>query len=338
MYGKTPKEKLTFQKVLEKISDYDIFKYYCTNFKHVNQLFCSDLRNDKNPTCSITVKNNILIYKDFATGETFNCFSYLSKKFKISFKESLSVVNTDFSLDFSDFNVKKISHKITKEPKIYNIDIEEKSTAILHVNVKKSFSKKELNYWRQYNINEEILKFYNVKSLNAFCINNYWYYVKNISFSYYLGKYKGIIRYKILSPFEKFKWFSNTNKNVVQGLKQLKILKDKGIEIKTLIITSSYKDVMSLYSVGYFAIAPASENTILSTKAVNYIKNNICDNIVMFFDNDEAGKTSSKKYIEKYNLIKKEMFINNEYNSKDPSDFIKDYGKERLIEFLKKEL
>jgi 5S rRNA maturation endonuclease (ribonuclease M5) len=332
MYGTSPKEKLTYQKVLEKISDYDIFKYYCTNFNNLGDTFNSDLRDDKNPSCVISCLNGILIYKDFSTGESYNCFSYLKTKFSCSIKEVLNLINTDFNLGFQNFNSDvKIEHSINNNPILYNKELIEKEKVTINVNIK-NFTKRELEYWKQYNISKEILDKFEVKSLNAYSINNDWFYCKSLSFCYYLGKKNNIKKYKILNVNSNNKWFSNIDKNTIQGLRQIKNLK----VIDNLIITSSLKDVMTLYSIGYIAIAPSSESTIISNNAFDYIKSK-SNNIIMFFDNDEAGRMFSKKYLNVFNITK-EIFIDDKYGVKDPSDFVKIYGIEKLKILLKEKI
>ena len=46
--------------ILGKITEYDIFTYYCPSFKNLNKKFCSELREDKTPSASIkNWKNNL---------------------------------------------------------------------------------------------------------------------------------------------------------------------------------------------------------------------------------------------------------------------------------------
>ena len=42
------RKHLTTDDILAKISEYEIFKKYCSNFKEVNRAFCSELRKDRN--------------------------------------------------------------------------------------------------------------------------------------------------------------------------------------------------------------------------------------------------------------------------------------------------
>ena len=72
--------------ILGKITEYDIFMYYCPSFKKLNKKFCSELREDKTPSASIINWSGNLLYKDFGYPDhTFNCFSYVQFKFNIPF-------------------------------------------------------------------------------------------------------------------------------------------------------------------------------------------------------------------------------------------------------------
>ena len=62
--------------ILSRITEYDIFMYYCPNFKELKKKFNSDLREDRSPTVSIIPYNGKLLYKDFGNSEhTFDCFN-----------------------------------------------------------------------------------------------------------------------------------------------------------------------------------------------------------------------------------------------------------------------
>ena len=88
--------------ILGKITEYDIFVYYCPNFKELGKKFISDLREDKSPTVSIIPYNGKLLYKDFGSPEhTFDCFNYVKYKYNCSFLSALRIIDCDFNLRLS---------------------------------------------------------------------------------------------------------------------------------------------------------------------------------------------------------------------------------------------
>ena len=95
------KDVLSKDVILGKITEYDIFRYYCPNFVLVDKKFLSDLRQDKRPSVVITVYNSRLLYKDFGhTGHTFDCFTYIQYKYSCNFIESLRIIDNDFRAKF----------------------------------------------------------------------------------------------------------------------------------------------------------------------------------------------------------------------------------------------
>ncbi len=80
--------------VLSNVSEYQIFKFYCHNFVEVGKLFRSDLRSDNTPSCSIKAFSKGLYYKDFGTGEYYDCFSYVQRYMKVKFNEDLNFQET----------------------------------------------------------------------------------------------------------------------------------------------------------------------------------------------------------------------------------------------------
>ena len=87
----------------------------------------------------------------------------------------------------------------------------------------------------------------------------------------------------------------------------------------TLLITSSLKDVMTLYSMGIPAIAFQSETTIPDEHIILKLKTHF-DCIILFYDTDSAGQYMADKICSKYELLN--VILDAQWNSKDVSDFI----------------
>ena len=69
---------------------------------------------------------------------------------------------------------------------------------------------------------------------------------------------------------------------------------------------------------GFYAIAPSSETSLINLQEFQTYQE-LFNDIVLFFDNDNAGKFNSDKFKKIYNT--QEIFIPEGY-SKDISDFI----------------
>ena len=303
--------------ILGKISEYDIFMYYCPSFKKLNKKFCSELREDRTPTASIVMWNGNLLYKDFGHPDhTFNCFGYVQIKYNCTFIDALKIIDCDFNLNLSNknsestFTMGYLGYS-RKQPKFI-----EKQTLIQKK--RRSWNKEDANFWSKYLVSKKVLSMFAVEPINYFWVNNNRFTCKSITYAF---KFKN--RYKIYSPYEeKNKWLSNTKKTDVQGYDQLP---DKG---ERLIITSSLKDVMCLYSAGYNSIAMQSEMQIPDEKLISELKERF-NKIEILYDNDfnkanNPGQTMAKKICNLYGF--KNICLPDELKSKDPSDLVNKVG------------
>ena len=163
-------------------------------------------------------------------------------------------------------------------------------------------------------ISKKTLIKFAVEPISHFWVNNNRFTCKSISYAF---KFKN--RYKIYSPYEeKNKWLSNTNKTDVQGYNQLP---NKG---ERLIITSSLKDVMCLYSAGYHAIAMQSEMQTPNEKLISELKQRF-NTIEILYDNDfdkvdNPGQSMAKKICDLYGF--NNICLPETFESKDPSDLV----------------
>ena len=66
--------------ILNRISAHDIFKYYISSYLSPGKTFCSELRKDRKPSCSIKILgNNNAIYKDFSNGDVYGPITYVQR-------------------------------------------------------------------------------------------------------------------------------------------------------------------------------------------------------------------------------------------------------------------
>ena len=304
--------------ILSKITEYDIFVYYCPNFKVIGKKFISDIRNDSSPTVYITMYNGKLLYKDFGNSEhTFDCFNYIKYKYNCSFMEALTIIDHDFNLKLSSivqdkkFTMGTIAYKHKDMPKISKKDVIIRKKS-------RSWNKDDIHFWSKYFITKKILTKFYVEPISYFWINEARFTCKSIS---YIFIFKN--RYKVYSPYDNtVKWLSNTNKTDIQGFNQLPETGER------LIITSSLKDVMCLYAAGYNAIAMQSEMQIPDEKLINKLKQRF-KVLNVLYDNDfqkenNPGQTIAIKICTLYNLTN--ICIPEKFEAKDPSDLVSKMG------------
>ena len=303
--------------ILSKITEYDIFVYYCPNFKQLGKPFCSDLRQDKSPTVSIIPYNGRLLYKDFGNSEhAFDCFNYVIYKYSCTFINALRIIDNDFNLNLSP-KTENIQFTMGNMGESQSTPVFNKPPVIIRKKSRK-WNSEDAKFWIKYLVPKKILSMFAVEPISHFWLNEVRFTCKSISYAF---KFKN--RYKIYSPYEdKNKWLSNTRKTDIQGYKQLPEIGDR------LIITSSLKDVMCLHAAGYNAIAMQSEMQIPDEKLISELKERF-NTIHILYDNDfnknsNPGQTMAIKICDLYGF--ENICIPNEFQSKDPSDLVSKVG------------
>lgn len=319
------KPKLSKELILSSLSEEQIFCFYIGLEVKTKKLFRSKLRNDKNPTCSIyRNKLGTLIYKDFATGQSLDCFSYVMELFKCDYYSALGIIANDFNLISNSSYIKNRGKIISK-----NFKIKEKEFSKIQIEAQ-DFTDLELKWWLKYGITLEILKKYNVYSCKHVFLNGQLIAKSQQHcpiFGYYGKKYQGNELWKIYFPKRKeYRFMGNYPSKKMQGYEQLP---KSG---KICVITKSQKDCMTLYSLGIPACAPNSETVIPNEHIINDLKSRF-KYIICLWDNDYTGISFLNKFRHKYpDLIY--TWIPRSLKSKDISDFYKEYGKKKTVELI----
>ena len=309
--------------LLSKYSEETYMEYYL-GIEVKKGLFRSPLRQDNTPTCSFyRNKSGELIFHDFSGDFYGNFIDVVMRKYNVGYYKAMDIIAKDFGIIQGDSNVsesviKKSSNKIEKsEPANIQVEI-------------KNFTKKELSWWKEYGITEEILTKFHVYSCKNIFLNGNLVNINNnnLIFGYYGGKKSKLELWRIYFPERKsYRFLTNWPSKKIQGFNELP---KKG---KLLVITKSMKDCMTLYSLGISAIAPNSEHLFISDNILNELKERF-KYIVVMYDNDLPGISNMKK-IKKNHPELIYYFIPRKYNVKDISDFYKTYKKKRTISFIK---
>lgn len=314
---KMPKRFISKQDILNKVSQYDIFRRYLGDFK-IGRTYNSPLREDKSPSFGLFIssKDNELLYKDFANGDCGDAFKFVKKLKNITSNSEL------YKTIYEDMNLY-----------IQSVDLESKKKYIAKrasISVsRKKMTDKDYAYWAQFGITKETLKFFKVNAISNLFINNVItdkYTEKEPMYCYKVfDKFK---IYKPLSPKQK-KWRGNLSILDIQGFEQLPEYGD------LLIITKSLKDVMVLYEMGYDSISPASESADLPEIVMANLTKRF-KKIIVFYDRDAAGVKFARKIVNKYKTDF--FFINKKHKTKDISDFVSKYSLDEAIDMLSMEL
>lgn len=286
--------------LFEKYSGLDIFNAFIPNLQ-VGKLFCSQLRNDNNPTCTVFQANNgYYLYKDFGNNTLLGPINYVKALTGIGYNEALILIKEKLK---------------DKTPVI----LPEKRNITMMV---KRLPRIDMSYWNQYYITEETLNKFNVSSISDYYVfegEKFTHFRVKKCYAYWFRPYV----YKILNLNSNYKWLGNSTVDDVEGLHQC-----KPSDNNKIVITKSLKDVMVLHQHGISAISPSSENAPLPVNIMNKLKK---FNVTILFDNDEAGRKGAYHYEELGRLV----FLDNE---KDISDFQKEYGEEETMKWIESNL
>lgn len=311
-------KQLTYYNVMSKIKDEEIFSWLFNVHPGVQIKFKNPYRNDKSSGC---------FYKRNTSGNwEFIDNSWVPNKFAFSALEcvkiaynlsdmysALVLVNTRFKLNCgSDLPIIIRNDHTTDEP------YQKESIKKHYLYEFKEFSRLDLEFWEQFNITKDILDYYNVRPVFTFKSNTGLSLTYNNNNPMYMYEFLDNT-FKLYRPYSKLKWISSEPIHP-EGYLQLPEKADY------LIITSSLKDVMTLNSIGYWAIANSSENANTVKDYIPELKQRF-KNIFVMLNNDVTGISSSKK--DYYDEFKK-IFS----NYKDPSDQVKYGGVDSLLTIL----
>ena len=329
MYGSRVVE-LSEDEILGRINCLDIFAYYIGKDFKYGRAMCSPLRKDKSPSFTIFRHNSgKFFFKDFSTGDTGDCFTFLTKMFGIKRFDTYRLVDNDFQLGISTSNfLAPTKQYIGKHLKEFE-NIQESSTTI-QIKSRPWNDKEDKTFWSKYGICCNILNKFHVRPAEYVWVNG------NLIVS--ANRYNPIYAYdfgqgkmKIYQPYSKFKWLSNTSVSDLQGLSQLPKSGD------TLVITKSLKDVMCLDIWGIPAIAPASESCVIPADIVKDLYDRFA-RICILYDFDRTGVAFANKHRKMYGFIP--LFFTNgkfntfDYKAKDLSDFIANHGIRAAAELI----
>jgi len=324
-------KELTEENILKEVSEFDMFRYYIPDFEAVNKKFCSPLRGENSPSCSIKELDGKLFYKDFGDGKAYTAINFVKARYGVSYYEALKVISNDFNIGLSNDNISPKSMGVVGTKGLEKKVVPKET--IIKIKRRGWNQGLDKEYWSEYGWNRKTADFFKVYPISHLWINGTYLIMKdnNPSYAYCIKN-----KFKILSPFSEFKWISNTSSDDMQGWEQLPESGD------IVVITSSLKDVGTLYKYGYPACAPASESAGVPIKKVSELQRRF-KQVIIFFDNDGEfdpedaangkGKASAKKLSIEHAI--KMVFIP-DGEPKDISDYYKKYGNIKTKELLNK--
>jgi DNA primase len=323
------KVRLTPQAILQKISEYDVFRFYMPDKSwKINQATLSPFRQESNPSFVIGNKRGFLSFIDFGdTSKRGDCFTFVKTLFNLStIDDVLRMIDKDFGLGFLPGTSTERYKSIQKEYK--QPEDLGKRYSLIQV-VTRKFTQEELAYWNQYYQSLDDLRANNVYSIKKLYLNRKLFPLKETDLRFgYL--YDG--HWKIYRPFgdKKSKWVpNNVPITAMDG-------RDDITNCSVAFINKSKKDYMVMKKVFPCCCAVQNEGVAcFSDGNVEYLKAN-SDRQILSFDADEVGVKNSQMITKLFDF--EYANVPRKYLSegiKDWADLAKEHGIQAIEDYLK---
>lgn len=314
-------DSTSIEKVNDLYSDFDIAHKYL-GITCVPEVINSPLRQDNNPSLGLFINNrtNSLWFKDFGSGEKGSLYDLLAKMWNVS-KDKV------YDRILEDMPAPAPMRK-------HGVKVYRKSAGKVEVKVRE-WRDYDIAYWDSYGISLPWLKFGEIYPISHIILtkNGHSYPIPAEKYAYvYVERKDGIVSFKIYQPYSKeYKWMSKHDSSVWDLWTKIPEKGDK------LIITSSRKDALAIWSnTGIPALSLQGEGYIPKEHVVQQLKDRY-NKVYVLYDNDfqseeNHGRMYGKMIAERFNVTQIE--IPEKWKSKDPSDVVKNHGREVLRQII----
>ena len=302
--------------LLERVDEYTLYCHYLEFEPEIRVNYFSPLRDDdQTPSFGLypTRKpGREYFWKDSGgVGLSGDIFRLVQLLYGYTTKyQAIARIKSDFGLGSTVAPKEKIVRHVAKQRTDSDIRIRARE-----------FTADDLQWWKQFNITQQILEMYRTSSLYCYWMNQTQkapFFAPRLSYVYRVYN-----RYQLYFPTREkgMKFRMDLQDHHVHGVEQLQYNTD------TLIITKSRKDVMTLRSLGYEAVSPRSENTPMPNTFFSWADAHYKRKFVLF-DNDMKHRGEWYPYTKIYvPLIS---------GSKDISDFTRDHSPQAAYELLQR--
>lgn len=314
----------------------DIFSYYLGK-ECLKKKFKSPFRSgDNRPSCHLYLneppgEQAYYYLQDFGDSRcSGNAFAIAARVLNMSirndFKAVLERIDQDLCLGVFEENKGKYSSKPQFNRAAIKQEISKNKTSSIKtfMPVIQEFMSWELEYWNKYGIDINTLRRYHVHSLRSVTFNKADGKSFNIfgskaipAYGYFFNDMKGIKVYRPKAE-NRFLYGGDLPTPYVFGWEQLQENGDM------VFITGGEKDVLSLASHGYNAIAFNSETAKIPADKIKLLSQRF-RKIIFLYDSDTTGIKESKSRVEEYNgnynVFRLELPLSGTKQEKDISDF-----------------
>ena len=321
----------------------------------------SPFKNEKTP--SFTVNDEKEFYHCFSTGEHGNIFDFLMKTKSVGFGEAVKILAAEAGMQpyrFTNFDQKKeLRYKTYKNifieyrdyfcKLLYSENCKEALDYLYKRGLKKNIIEEfKLGYvpWKN-NFYEELLKKYSEEEINLTGL-----YYKSDKTNKYIDRFNSRIIFpvnnisgdtiafggRIIRDSKLAKYINSPETEFYKKgsmIFNLDKAKDLRSETDEVLIVEGYMDVVGVYASGIKNVI-ANSGTALTEKQISLIWK-FFHNPIICLDGDESGQSAALRIGERlFPLIneKNKIYFSIMPEGKDPDDFIKEKGKEGMLQLL----
>lgn len=322
--------ELNKENVLRFINYRHIYNHYLGGKLVYNKAFSSPFREDKNP--SFVINESTGYYRDFATGDGGDCFSFVKQMYHVDFYTALKQIVFDLGIADKFVIMDRIVQP-SKVLKVENISHRGSYQGNFELKVKtRKFQNYDLEYWNKFGVSLKYLKMGKVFAISHYFVNGKQYSAEKYAYVYVEIK-DGVETYKVYQPFSNvMKWINGNNYSVWE----LWNLMPKTHE--ELVITSSRKDALSIIE---NCKIPATSFQAESINPKKHVVEDVLSRfkrVYLLYDNDydkeeNWGQIHAEKRLQQFDFIN--LIIPEYYFSKDFSDLVYNHGRTYASQVLK---
>ena len=346
--------------IQRKVNIVDVIRDYIPLTKKGKNYFgICPFHDDHNPSMSVSPEKQM--YKCFVCGAAGNVFNFVKDYKNINYYEAVKEVanKVGISIDIGSYKPKE-DIKFKDQYDIYDI-----SNKFYQNNLNTNLGKIARNYLTSRNINEDIIKRFQIGL--SFNDNKLTSLLESKGYSKDLlvksgisvinseGKVSDIYRNRIMFPL----WDTNGkvigfSGRIYEGSDTSKYINTMETDIfkkgsllynydnarksildkDEIIICEGFMDVIRLYTIG-IENAVATMGTAVTKEQLNLIRK-LTNNVILLFDGDKAGEKATLSFIELSKNIDFNLGIVRLEEDLDPDDYIIQKGKDKMLEHLSK--
>lgn len=332
----------TYEDIFERLTSEQIFSNYIPNVQFGTPMRSPLGDSDNVPSFHIFwSRKNKYMFKEHRYGWFGDAIDFVKIFFSHRTQtEACMQICLDFGIE--DFHIYDNIQRYSYNSGNQVVYCKPKPRIIVDIQVTvRDWQQYDINFWGQYGITLEWLKYAGIYPIKYFFINGNVKIAEKLAYAYVENK-DSKITYKIYQPYAKEigrKWINNNNSSVWELWNMLPDTHN------FLIITKSRKDALSIMAtMNIPATSLQAEGTIPKQSVVDELKTRF-DYIFLLYDNDfdknvNYGRAYGEKLSEMFNLPQLELPEN--FGEKDYSDLVKSHGihkaKKILWYLIKKEL